>query len=38
VLELVRTRFGTLALDGLAPAAHRRLTAAEVARLRALSL
>jgi 23S rRNA pseudouridine2605 synthase len=38
VLELVRTRFGTLALDGLAPGAHRRLTAAEVARLRALSL
>jgi 23S rRNA pseudouridine2605 synthase len=38
VLELTRTRFGTLALNGLAPGAHRRLTAAEVARLRALSL
>ena len=38
VLELTRTRFGTLALDGLAPGAHRRLTDAEVARLRALSL
>ena len=38
VLELARTRFGPLALDGLAPGAHRRLTDAEVARLRALSL
>jgi 23S rRNA pseudouridine2605 synthase len=38
VLELTRTRFGTLALDGLAPGAHRRLADAEVARLRKLSL
>jgi 23S rRNA pseudouridine2605 synthase len=38
VLELTRTRFGTLALDGLAPGTHRRLTDAEVTRLRALSL
>jgi len=38
VLELQRTRFGPLALDGLAPGAHRRLGAAEVARLRELTL
>jgi 23S rRNA pseudouridine2605 synthase len=38
VLELVRTRFGPLALDGLAPGAHRRLRAGEVERLRALTL
>jgi 23S rRNA pseudouridine2605 synthase len=36
--ELQRTRFGPLALDGLAPGAHRRLGKAEVARLRALTL
>ncbi len=35
VLELTRTRFGPLTLDGLAPGAHRRLTDAEVERLRA---
>jgi 23S rRNA pseudouridine2605 synthase len=38
VLELVRTRFGPLALDGLASGAHRRLRAAEVERVRALTL
>ena len=38
VLELVRTRFGPLALDGLAPGAYRRLGDAELARLRALTL
>jgi 23S rRNA pseudouridine2605 synthase len=38
VAELERTRFGPLALDGLAPGAHRRLGKAEVARLRALTL
>ena len=38
VLELVRTRFGPLALDGLASGAHRRLKAAEVERVRALTL
>jgi 23S rRNA pseudouridine2605 synthase len=38
VLELVRTRFGPLALDGLASGAHRRLAEAEVERLRALTL
>ncbi len=38
VLELERTRFGPLALDGLAPGAHRRLEGAEVERLRALAL
>jgi 23S rRNA pseudouridine2605 synthase len=37
VLELERTRFGGLALDGLAPGAHRRLTEAEVEGLRALA-
>jgi 23S rRNA pseudouridine2605 synthase len=36
VLELRRTGFGPLALDGLKPGAHRRLSAAEVERLRAL--
>jgi 23S rRNA pseudouridine2605 synthase len=38
VLELVRTGFGPLALDGLQPGAHRRLSEAEAERLRALSL
>ncbi len=38
VLELTRTRFGPLRLDGLAPGAHRRLSDAEVERLRALTL
>jgi 23S rRNA pseudouridine2605 synthase len=37
VLELVRTSFGTLSLGSLAPGAHRRLSAAEVERLRALA-
>jgi 23S rRNA pseudouridine2605 synthase len=37
VLELVRTSFGPLALDGLAPGAHRRLARAEVERVRALA-
>ncbi len=37
VLELVRTRFGPLALDGLAPGSHRQLGEAEVERLRALT-
>jgi 23S rRNA pseudouridine2605 synthase len=36
VLELVRTGFGPLALDGLEPGAHRRLSEAEVERLRSL--
>ncbi len=36
VLELRRTAFGPLLLDGLAPGAHRRLDAAEVERLRKL--
>jgi 23S rRNA pseudouridine2605 synthase len=36
VIELQRTRFGPLRLDGLAPGAHRRLRAVEVERLRAL--
>jgi 23S rRNA pseudouridine2605 synthase len=36
VLELRRTAFGQLLLDGLAPGAHRRLGAAELERLRAL--
>ncbi len=36
VLELERTRFGPLALDGLAPGAHRRVGDAETERLRAL--
>jgi 23S rRNA pseudouridine2605 synthase len=35
VLELRRTAFGQLLLDGLASGAHRRLSAAEVERLRA---
>lgn len=38
VQELVRTRFGPLTLRGLAPGEHRRLTGAELARLRELSL
>ncbi len=38
VLELERTRFGPLALGGLAPGAHRRVSDAEVERLRALAL
>jgi 23S rRNA pseudouridine2605 synthase len=37
VLELVRTRFGPLALDGLGVGEHRRLTDAEVERMRALA-
>jgi 23S rRNA pseudouridine2605 synthase len=37
VLELTRTHFGPLALDGLAAGAHRRLAQAEVERLRALT-
>jgi len=37
VVELERTRFGPLALDGLAPGAHRRLANAEAERLRALA-
>jgi 23S rRNA pseudouridine2605 synthase len=37
VLELVRTRFGSLALDALAPGGHRRLSDAELERLRALA-
>jgi 23S rRNA pseudouridine2605 synthase len=36
VLELLRTRFGPLRLGELAPGAHRRLTWAEIERLRAL--
>jgi 23S rRNA pseudouridine2605 synthase len=36
VLELQRIGFGPLRLDGLKPGAHRRLSAAEVERLRAL--
>jgi 23S rRNA pseudouridine2605 synthase len=38
VLELERTRFGPLALDGLARGAHRRVREAELERLRALAL
>ncbi len=38
VAELQRIRFGPLALGGLEPGAHRRLRAAEVERLRELSL
>jgi 23S rRNA pseudouridine2605 synthase len=38
VLELQRTGFGPLRLDGLAAGAHRRLSAEEVRRLRALAL
>jgi 23S rRNA pseudouridine2605 synthase len=38
VLELQRIRFGPLALEGLAPGAHRRLARAEVERLRVLTL
>jgi len=34
VLRLVRTRFGSLTLEGLPPGAHRRLTARELTRLR----
>jgi 23S rRNA pseudouridine2605 synthase len=37
VLELQRTRFGPLRLDGLAPGAHRLLSPREVERLRALA-
>ena len=37
VLELTRTRFGSLSLGGLAPGDHRRLSDAEVERLRALT-
>jgi 23S rRNA pseudouridine2605 synthase len=37
VLELERTRFGPLALDGLDPGAHRRLGGDELDRLRALA-
>ena len=36
VAELQRIAFGPVRLDGLAPGAHRRLSAAEVERLRAL--
>jgi 23S rRNA pseudouridine2605 synthase len=36
VLELVRTRFGPLSLGDLAPGDHRRLSPAELGRLRAL--
>jgi 23S rRNA pseudouridine2605 synthase len=38
VLELQRTSFGALKLGSLEPGAHRRLPAAEVERLRALTL
>jgi 23S rRNA pseudouridine2605 synthase len=38
VLELQRTRFGPLALQGLQPGAHRRLDEPEAERLRALAL
>jgi len=38
VLELQRTRFGPLALDGLKPGAHRRVPDAELECLRALAL
>ncbi len=38
VLELVRTRFGPLTLGALQPGEHRRLSAVEVERLRALTL
>jgi 23S rRNA pseudouridine2605 synthase len=38
VLALERVAFGPLRLDGLAPGAHRRLSDAEVERLRALTL
>jgi 23S rRNA pseudouridine2605 synthase len=38
VLELQRTGFGPLRLGGLAPGAHRRLSAEEVRRLRSLAL
>jgi 23S rRNA pseudouridine2605 synthase len=38
VLELERVSFGPLTLAGLEPGAHRRLSAAEVERLRALTL
>jgi 23S rRNA pseudouridine2605 synthase len=38
VISLERIGFGPLALDGLAPGAHRRLTDADVERLRALAL
>jgi 23S rRNA pseudouridine2605 synthase len=34
-VELERVRFGPLRLQGLAPGAHRRLTAPEVEQLRA---
>jgi 23S rRNA pseudouridine2605 synthase len=38
VRELTRTRFGPLSLGALQPGAHRRLSLAEVERLRALTL
>jgi 23S rRNA pseudouridine2605 synthase len=38
VLELTRIAFGPLRLDGLRPGAHRRLSATEIDRLRALTL
>jgi 23S rRNA pseudouridine2605 synthase len=38
VLELERTSFGPLTLEGLAPGAHRRVTDTETERLRALAL
>jgi 23S rRNA pseudouridine2605 synthase len=38
VLELERTSFGSLTLAGLEPGAYRRVSAAEVERLRALTL
>jgi 23S rRNA pseudouridine2605 synthase len=38
VLELTRTSFGPLTLDAIKPGAHRRLSAAEVERIRALTL
>jgi 23S rRNA pseudouridine2605 synthase len=38
VIALERVGFGPLALDGLAPGAHRRVTDADVERLRALAL
>jgi 23S rRNA pseudouridine2605 synthase len=37
VLELVRVRFGPLALDGLGPGEHRRLTQTETQRMRTLT-
>ncbi len=37
VLELQRVAFASLALDGLAPGAYRRLSRGEVDRLRAVA-